>query len=44
MGPKAPWRGRDGQIIKNIDEDAVGVYIVEAIIVEKMAKQKKLGK
>lgn len=30
MGPKAPWRGRDGQIIKNRDEDAVGVYIVES--------------
>ena len=24
------WRGRDGQIIKNRDEDAVGVYIVES--------------
>ena len=29
IGPKAPWKGKDGQPIKNQSENAVGVYIVK---------------
>ena len=35
IGPKAPWRGPEGQPIKNRDENAVGVYIIEEKEVEK---------
>lgn len=29
IGPKAPWRGQGGKIIRNGSKDAVGVYIVK---------------
>lgn len=38
IGPKAPWRNEDGQLIKNQLENAVGVYIV------KEKEDKELGK
>ena len=28
VGPKAPWRGRNGNMIPNRSETAVGVYVV----------------
>ena len=38
IGPKAPWRNKDGQPIKNQSENDVGVYIV------KEKEDKELGK
>ena len=38
IGPKAPWRGKGGKLIKNGAKDAVGVYIV------KQKEEKKIEK
>jgi hypothetical protein len=41
IGPKAPWKGKNGEPIKNQDENAVGVYIVKEIEKQKPNNDEK---